>query len=525
MSRQHVEILDTTLRDGAQREGISFSVVDKLRIAQKLDELGVSYVEGGWPGSNPKDAEFFARARELPWAHAKLAAFGSTRRPGSDVTDDPNLKAMIDSGAPVAVIVGKADIRQVYDVLRTTPEENLAMIRESTAYLCGQGLQVIFDAEHYFDGYEANTEYALETCRAAYEAGASCLVLCETNGGMLPGQVYRIVSETHQALPEARLGMHAHNDSGMADANTLVAVEAGATHVHGTINGYGERCGNANLCVVIPGLEIKMACKALLADSLHTLAETSNYVAEIANMSPDDHQPYVGRSAFAHKAGLHVNALAKSAQSYQHVEPELVGNQQRILVSELAGRANVSAKLNELNMGLDFDDEIVRTLASELKMRESQGFQYEGAEGSFELLVRRRQADYAPPFQVLDFLVRVEKRSNTEVLAEATVKALVDGHPMHTAAEGDGPVNALDRAMRKAFLPYYPELEPVHLHDYKVRILDPEATTGALTRVMIDATNGETTWTTVGCSVNIIEASFQALLDSYELPLLRRFSS
>ncbi|MHB1293729.1 MAG: citramalate synthase [Anaerolineae bacterium] len=519
---QRVSILDTTLRDGAQSEGISFSVKDKLRIAQKLDELGVAYIEGGWPGSNPKDAEFFARVRELGLVNARVAAFGSTRRANVAVTDDPSVRAMLDARVPVAVIVGKSSPIHVTGVLGTSLEENLAMIRDTVGYLHGAGLEVLYDAEHFFDGYLADSGYAIQTLHAAAEAGADILVLCDTNGGTLPSQVSEIVGAVRRALPGSALGIHAHNDTGVAVANSLAAVEAGAVHVQGTLNGYGERCGNANLCTVIANLQLKMGRQALADGNLKFLTEVSYSVSEIANLNADDHAPYVGRSAFAHKGGLHVNALAKVADSYQHVAPEKVGNEMRVLVSELAGRSNITHKLEDLHLSACLDPEQIRQLTQRLKDLESRGWQFEGADGSFELLVRRARPDYSAPFQVLDYLVLVEQRSDKDILSEATVKAQVDGVIMHTAAEGNGPVNALDKAMRKALLPFYPQLDSVQLTDYKVRILDQKAATAALTRVLIDASDGQHSWTTVGSSVNIIEASFLALADSLELPLLRR---
>jgi 2-isopropylmalate synthase len=520
-----ISVLDSTLRDGAQREGISFSVKDKLRIAHKLDELGVAYIEGGYPGSNPKDIEFFERVRRLELKHARVAAFGNTRRAGIAVEDDANLQALLGSGAPVAVVVGKASRMHVTDVLRTTPEENLAMIRESVAYLREQGLEVLFDAEHFFDGYALDPDYATETVRAGAEAGARYVVLCDTNGGSLPFAIGDRVAAIKRAFPGVALGIHAHNDAGMAVANTLMAVQAGAVHVQGTMNGYGERCGNADLCAIIPNLQLKMGLQALANGDLSILTEASRYISEIANLRPDDHAPYVGHSAFAHKGGLHVSAMMKNVTSYQHIDPALVGNEMRVLVSELAGRSNIAHKLDEMHLAVALDEGQIRDLSERVKLLESQGFQYEGAEGSFELLIRRSQPDYERPFEMLDFLVLVEKRTDRGILSEATVKARVNGTVMHTAAEGDGPVHALDKAMRKALLPFYPQLEPVHLTDYKVRIIDPASATAALTRVLIDASDGVRSWTTVGCSVNIIEASFQALLDSLELPLLGRASS
>ncbi len=522
---KRISVLDTTLRDGAQREGVSLSVEDKLRIAQELDRLGVTYIEGGFPGSNPKEVEFFARARDLDLQHARIAAFGNTRHAGVPVEEDDNIRALLDAGTPVAVIVGKSSPMQVEEVLRTSLAENLEMIRDTVAYLTDMGLEVLFDAEHFFDGYLLDADYALETLRIAHEAGAHCIVLCDTKGGILPSEVSDIVSTVHGKLAEARLGIHAHEDAGVAVANTLMAVEAGATHVQGTINGYGERCGNANLCTVIPNLQLKMGCQTLANGDLTMLSPVSRYVSEIANLRPDEHAPYVGHSAFAHKGGLHASALLKNEDSYQHIDPKLVGNEMRVLVSELSGRGNIAHKLSELNLSVEPDAEEMRQLVERVKFLESQGFQFEGAEGSFELLIRRAQPGYKQPFSVLDFLVLVEKRTEKDILAEATVKAEVEGDIIHTAAEGDGPVNALDAALRKALLPFYPQLEPVHLTDYKVRIIDPQAATAASTRVLIDASDGEDAWTTVGCSVNIIEASFQALIDSLELPLLRRASS
>jgi 2-isopropylmalate synthase len=521
---KHVSVLDTTLRDGAQREGISFSVKDKLRIAQKLDELGVTYIEGGWPGSNPKDTEFFARVRDMSFRYARVAAFGSTRRAGVAAEQDPNVLALLEARTPVAVIVGKSSAMHVTKVLGTTLDENMAMIRDTVHYLRKAGIEVLYDAEHFFDGYKLDASYALRTAQTAAEAGADIVVLCDTNGGTLPMEVEAIVGAIHHALPGVMLGFHGHDDTGVAVANTLAAVEAGARHVQGTMNGYGERCGNANLCTVIPNLQLKMGYRALANGDISILTEASRYISEIANLRPDDHAPYVGHSAFTHKAGLHVNALLKVVDSYQHIDPTLVGNKMRVLVSELAGRGSIAQKLTELALEVELSADEIRRIAQRIKHLESQGFQYEGAEGSFELLVRRGQPGYRAPFEVLDFLVLVEQRSDAEIIAEATVKARVNGEIMHTAAEGVGPVNALDKAMRKAFLPFYPQLDAVQLTDYKVRILDEKAATGAPTRVLIDASDGERTWTTVGCSVNIIEASFQALLDSLELPLLRRAS-
>jgi len=522
---KQVSTLDTTLRDGAQREGISFSVKDKLRIAKKLDELGVAYIEGGWPGSNPKDVAFFQRVKDLNLRYSKIVAFGSTRHAGVSAKEDPNVRAMIKASVPAAVVVGKSSKMHVLEVLRTSLDENLSMIRETVAYLKAKGMEVLFDAEHFFDGYKLDADYALNTLRAASEAGADILVLCDTNGGTLPSEVSQVVSHVHKILPQAALGIHAHNDAGVAVANTLVAVEAGAVHVQGTINGYGERCGNANLCTVIPNLQLKMGYQALGNGDLSLLTEASRYISEIANLRSDAYAPYVGRSAFAHKAGLHVSGLLRNSDSYQHTDPRLVGNEMRVLVSELAGRVNIAQKLVQLIPDVELSPDDIRGLTSRVKTLESQGFQFEGAEGSFELLVRRSLPDYVPPFEILDFLVLVEQRTGKNMLAKAIVKARIGDQIMHTVAEGDGPVNALDKAARKALLPFYPQLASVQLTDFKVRIVDPKAATAALTRVLIDASDGKRSWTTVGCSVNIIEASWQALLDSLELPLLWRTSS
>ena len=521
MARQ-ITILDTTLRDGAQMEGISFSVKDRLRIARRLDDLGVHYIEGGWPGSNPKDAAFFAQATDLDLKQARIAAFGCTRRAGVGTSEDSNIIALLQANTPVVVVVGKSSDVHVRQVLGTTLEENLSMIEESVAYLKAAGREVIFDAEHFFDGFRSDAAYAVATVCAAREAGADCVVLCDTNGGALPWEVSQLVRKAREEAPQVPLGIHTHDDSGLAVANTLVAVEAGVSHVQGTINGYGERCGNANLCAVIPSLQLKMGLDVIPADRMGKLAEVSHYVSEVANLKPYPHWPYVGRSAFTHKAGLHVNAISKMAKSYEHIEPHLVGNRRRVLVSELAGRGNIQYKIEELPLKMKLSSEQARDVVLHVKEMESQGFQFEGAEGSLELLLCRSQPGYVAPFEVLDFLVLVEKRKGGEILAEATVKAQVDGVIMHTAAEGNGPVNALDRAVRKALLEFYPALADVQLTDYKVRILDEQAATGAQTRVLVDASDGESSWSTVGCSANIIEASFQALIDSLEFPLMRR---
>jgi 2-isopropylmalate synthase len=523
----NVELYDTTLRDGAQMEGISLSVEDKLKIAQKLDELGVHYIEGGWPGSNPKDAEFFVRARSLPLRQARLAAFGSTRRAGAEAEKDANLRALLDTQTPVVTIVGKANDVHVRDVLETTKEENLAMIADSIRFLKSHGRTVFFDAEHFFDGMASDPEYSLQCLRAAAEAGADCLVLCDTNGGTITSDVMNAVRAVRAAV-DTPIGIHAHNDSGLAVANTMVAVEAGAVQAQGCMNGYGERCGNADLCSVIPNLKLKMGIDVVSDEQLARLAEISHYVSEVVNLVPNPFQPYVGVSAFAHKAGYHADGVIKKESSYQHVAPELIGNERRVLVSELAGSKGLLQKMREQGIDLDLSRDDARRLVDKIKDMESRGFQYEGAEASFELLVRRGQPGYESPFELEDFWV-VERRGHrggngeaVEMQAEAMVKVSLGGRVIQTAADGNGPVNALDAAVRKALLEFYPSLEAVKLIDYKVRIIDTAAGTGAGVRVLIECTDGEHLWTTVGSSTDIIEASWLALADSLEYWLLKR---
>ena len=513
-----LQLYDTTLRDGTQREGMALSAADKLRIAHELDAFGIPFIEGGWPGSNPKDAEFFRLARGEKWRQATITAFGSTRRAGTRVEDDANLRALLEAETSAVAIVGKSWTLHVDAVLETTREENLRMIGESVAYLRAHGRRVFYDAEHFFDGYRADPDYAVQTLRAAADAGAECVILCDTNGGALPGFVGEVVRAVGQQIT-APLGIHTHNDGELAVANTLAGVEAGAVQIQGTINGYGERCGNANLISIIANLQLKLGLKVVADEQLSRLSELSRFVAEVANLNPDEHAAFVGRSAFAHKGGIHVAAVAKVEESYQHIDPILVGNQRRVVVSELSGRGNVRLRSEELGLTLNGNE---RAVLEELKQRESRGFQYEAAEGSFELLVRRSTPGYQPPFELLDALVVAEQRDGRPMLAEATVKLRINGEVVHTVADGCGPVNALDRAMRKALLPAYPELATVHLVDYKVRILDEQSATAATTRVLLEAADGEQRWSTVGCAANIIEASMQALADSLELPLIRK---
>ena len=526
-----LQLYDTTLRDGAGREGISFSAVDKLNITQKLDELGIHFIEGGWPGSNPKDDEFFDKAKSLALARAVLVAFGSTRRAKAKAETDANLMALASAGVKVATIVGKSSDLQVTQVLETTLEENLSMIADSVGYLKAKGLTVFFDAEHFFDGFKTNPDYSLRCLTTAAEAGASCLVLCDTNGGTLPDEITAAI-EAAKKITSVPLGIHAHNDAELATANTLAAVNAGVTQVQGTINGYGERCGNANLCSIIPNLKLKMGIECVTDEQLAKLTEVSHYVSEAANLAPDPFLPYVGASVFSHKAGLHVSGLAKWTDSYQHINPAQVGNRQRAVVSELSGKRNIIYRAKELGVDLPAQAKETQKLLDQIKWLESRGFQYENAEASFELLLHRAKPDYQPPFELVDFMVVIETRrrqptrkSLEETLAEAMIKVRVGTEVMHTAAEGNGPVNALDQALRKALLQFYPRLAAVKLVDYKVRILEESIGTESQVRVLIESSDGVEEWTTVGSSTNIIEASWLALADSVEYWLLKHEAS
>jgi 2-isopropylmalate synthase len=522
-----VQIYDTTLRDGAQREGISFSVVDKLHIVGKLDELGVQYIEGGWPGSNPKDADFFNQANRLTLKNSKLVAFGSTRRAGIKTEDDTNLRAALESSIKIITLVGKSSISQVNQVLKTSAEENLSMIADSFRYLKKQGRIGYFDAEHYFDGFKVDRKYALKCLRAALEGGAECLVLCDTNGGALPEEI-RAGVRAAVKLSSVPVGIHAHNDSGLAIANSLEAVHAGASLIQGTINGYGERCGNANLSVVIPDLKLKLGINCVTDKQLLKLTEVAHNVSEVANLVPDPFMPYVGASAFSHKGGLHVSAMSRWKDSYQHVDPEKVGNHFRVTISELSGKQNILIKAKELALDLAGRDQDVQMLLDQVKNLEALGFQYDQAEASFELLIRRTKIDYAPPFKLVDFMLVVEKRrrlpshnSNDDMLSEAMVKVNVGNHTIHCVAEGNGPVNALDAALRKALVEFYPGVKKVELVDYKVRILEESIGTGSQVRVLIESSDGFNEWHTVGSSTNIIEASWLALADSLEYWLVK----
>jgi 2-isopropylmalate synthase len=516
-----IRIYDTTLRDGTQGEGVSFSMEDKVRLSTRLDALGIHYIEGGWPGSNPKDLRFFRRMQDVTLKHAKLAAFSMTRRAGGSPESDANMLAVLESGARVATIVGKSWDFHVTHALETTLPENLAMIGDSIGWLRPQMDEVIFDAEHFFDGFRANREYALQTLRAADDAGAHWLVLCDTNGGTLPADLVEILREVTRHV-RAPLGIHVHNDAECAVANSLAAVREGVDHVQGTINGYGERCGNANLVSIIPTLMLKMHLDCIPEPSLHELRELSRFTSELANRKPWAAQPYVGDSAFAHKGGMHVSAVLKHPETYEHISPEVVGNHRRVLVSELAGKSNIVYKAREFGIDLDRETPDSRRILDQLKALEDQGFQFEGAEASFELLMERALGRHRPYFELDAYRVIVEEQSaGADPVAEATVRVRVKGILEHTAAAGNGPVNALDHALRKALEEFYPSLRELKLLDYKVRILDESKGTGAKTRVLITSGDGEETWGTVGVAENIIEASWQALVDSIEYKLRR----
>jgi 2-isopropylmalate synthase len=511
-----IKIYDTTLRDGAQAEGISFSCADKIRIAKKLDEIGFDYIEGGWPGSNPKDIEFFREAKKLRFTNARIAAFASTRRPRIKTSQDRNLKAALRSRAEVITIFGKTWVLHVRDVLKTASEENLDMISSSIEYLKKRGREVIYDAEHFFDGYKEDPQYALRTLEVAQNSGASCLVLCDTNGGTLPYEIAEIISRVREQVT-VPLGIHTHNDSGVAVANTVMAVRMGITHVQGTINGYGERCGNADLCSIIPIVSLKMGHE-ILNKKFFSLQELSLFVSELANVVPDNRQPFVGASAFAHKGGMHVDAVAKNPKTFEHIEPRLVGDRRRILISELSGRGNILSKAKEFNIHMEKDAPEMRRVLSHLKKLEHEGYQFEAADGSFELLIRKIKGERRKFFDLEGFHVSVEKREN-RLISEATIKVWVKGKKEHTAAEGDGPVNALDNALRKALVKFYPTLSEMHLSDFRVRVLDAKEGTAAKVRVLIESRDSNDIWNTIGVSENIIEASWQALVDSIEYKL------
>ena len=518
-----ISYFDTTLRDGTQGEGLSLSAEDKVRIAQRLDTLGIRYIEGGWPGSNPKDLEFFERAKSISFEHARIVAFGSTYRWGNEPETDPNLLALIQADTPAVSIFGKTWLLHVERALGITPEQNLELIRRSVAFLKRHGKEVIYDAEHFFDGFKDDAAYALSTLTAARDAGADWLVLCDTNGGTLPHEVGRIVRDV-AAQVEHPLGIHAHNDSETAVANSIAAVQAGCRQVQGTINGYGERCGNANLCSVIPNLQLKLGYEGLPAASLSDLTSVSHFVSEIGNMAHQSNLPYVGRSAFAHKGGIHVSAVMRDPVTYEHIRPEQVGNDRRVLVSGLSGRSNIRYKAEELHLDPAEHDRHIPEIVELLKQREHQGFSYEAAEASLELLVRKVTGQDCDSFELKSFRLMVEKSEHHPIRSEATIRLMVNGVEEHTAAEARGPVNALDQALRKALTRFYPEIEDMQLSDYKVRVLNEKDGTQAKVRVLIDSTDGEHQWGTVGVSENIIEASWQALMESVSWYLLKKKS-
>lgn len=515
-------LYDTTLRDGSQAEGINFSVTDKLLIAQRLDALGVPYIEGGWPGSNPKDIEFFEKIRKIPLKNSKIAAFGSTRRTKTDVAEDNNLRKLLEAETPVVTIFGKSSPFHVQEILRTTKEENLKMIGGSVAYLKENGREVVYDAEHFFDGYKDDPEYALETLKWAAQGGAEWIVLCDTNGGSLPSEVMKITQEIQKQI-SVPLGIHAHNDAELAVANSLAAVQAGATQIQGTINGYGERCGNANLCSIIPNLKLKLDSSCIPDENLKTLTEVSRFVDELANVQHNKRLPYVGQSAFAHKGGMHVNAVEKNPKSFEHAGPETVGNIRRVLVSELSGRSNVTMKAEEVGVDLKADPETTSKIVAQLKELENEGYEFEAAKGSFELLIQKALGKHKKFFNLAGFRVIIEKDEKGKIFSEATVKVRVEGGELeHTAAEGYGPVNALDHALRKSLEKLYPELANMKLEDFKVRVLDAKEGTAAKVRVLIESSDdSDDLWGTVGVSENVIEAAWHALVDSIEYKLYK----
>jgi 2-isopropylmalate synthase len=519
-----IQIYDTTLRDGSQGENISFSLEDKLRIVRKLDELGVDYIEGGWPGSNHKDLELFRHAKSLTLRHAKMAAFGSTRHPRYSSDQDPNLKALVEASTPVVTIFGKSWDLHVKTALGISLEENIGLVRESVAFLKSRGKEVIYDAEHFFDGFKAIPEYALATLKAAEEAGADMIVLCDTNGGTLPSDIRErfLRAAEHVKTP---LGIHTHNDGEMAVANSIVAVQAGAVQVQGTINGYGERCGNANLCSVIANIELKLGMTSIGNENLKRLTEVSHYVSELANLLPRNEQAYVGKSAFAHKGGIHVSAVMKEAAAYEHIYPEVVGNARRVLVSELSGKSNILYKAAERGLEIDKSSAAAKVVVNKLKEMENYGYQFEGAEASFEVLFDKLVHETKDLFELDGFRVITEKKGAGESCSEAVIKLRVDGTEEHTASEGSGPVSALDRALRKSLTTFFPCIRDVRLTDYKVRVLNSDGGTDAKVRVLIESSDGLESWGTVGVSENLIDASWQALVDSITYKLKKEYGS
>ncbi len=511
-------IYDSTLRDGAQAEGISFSVEDKLKIVSKLDELGVSYIEAGNPGSNPKDLEFFQRVKHMKLNNIKLTAFGSTRRVGINVEDDNNVQSLLKADTPAVAIFGKSWDLHVQDILKTTLEENLSMIEDTIRFFKGKGKEVVFDAEHFFDGYKQNREYATQALQAAVDGGADSLVLCDTNGGCFPLEISEITKEVCKRF-DVPVGIHCHNDTGMAVANSIVAVQAGARQVQGTFNGFGERCGNADLCTIIPNLQIKLGIPCIAPDKIENITSAARFVSEIANVAHNERAPYVGNSSFAHKGGMHIDGVVKNPKTFEHIDPSLVGNERRFLMSEVAGRTTILSRINQVDASLTKNSPQTKQIVDRLKELEHQGYQFEGAESSFELVIRKELGKYKPFFDLNHFKVIVNEPSREEFSSSALIKVNVNGEEEITAAEGDGPVNALDKAMRKALERFYPQLNKMRLTDFKVRVLDSKTATAAKVRVLIESSDGESVWNTIGVSTDIIEASWKALVDSIEYKL------
>ena len=517
---ERIKLYDTTLRDGSQGEGISYSVMDKIRIAEELDKIGIDFIEGGWPGSNPKDREFFLKISQRKLKNSKIAAFSMTRRPNIAAEEDSNILALLKSNAQVITIVGKTWDFHVTAVLKTTLDENLAMIKDTVNFLVKKGLPVIYDAEHFFDAYKANKDYALKTLLSAQDAGAQSICLCDTNGGTLTTEVINVITEVKSKI-KIDLGIHCHNDAGVAIANSLAAVEAGATMVQGTINGYGERCGNADLITIIANLKLKLKIDCISDEKLKQLTHLSHFVSEISNMRAKNEQPFVGDSAFAHKGGMHINAIMKNPLSYEHIDPSCVGNRRRILVSELGGKTGILLRAKDLSYDLSKEDPQTKKILELVQSLEHQGFQFEAAEASFQILMQKSLKKYKKFFELEGFKVVIEKHSNNKITSEAVIKLKVKGIKEHTAAEGDGPINALDNALRKALKDFYPTLASMHLSDFKVRVLDGKAGTAAKVRVLIQSQDKLDIWDTIGVHENIIEASWQALVDSVEYKLLK----
>ncbi len=516
-----VILYDTTLRDGSQGEGISYSVTDKMRIARELDLLGIRYIEGGWPGSNPKDMEFFKKMSADKLKNAQLVAFSMTRRANVKANQDTNIKSLLKSGVKVVTIVGKTWDLHVREVLKVSLEENLEIIKDTVSFLVSGGVTVFYDAEHFFDAYRTNTEYSLKCLLAAVDAGAKAICLCDTNGGSLTSQVFRVVAEVREAFKNVHIGIHCHNDAGLAIANSLTAVEAGADMVQGTINGIGERCGNADLIPIIANLKLKMAIDCISNEHLKNLTHVSHFISEVSNLRVKNEQPFVGDSAFAHKGGMHINAIMKNTLTYEHIDPALVGNHRRILVSELSGKTGILLRAKALELDLSKEDPQTKKILALVQKLEHQGYHFEAAEASFELLMKRALKKYKKFFQLEGFRVVIEKLSDKKITSEAIIKLKVGGTKEHTAAEGDGPVNALDNALRKALKDFYPTLSKMRLSDFKVRVLDEKSGTAARVRVLIQSQDEEDTWNTIGVHENIIEASWEALLDSVEYKLLK----